>query len=177
MALVWRMPSDQVKQIAREDGELKRRLDAWRDKEGDYYIEVVEARTGNKLGWMLVETGKGSFRVRDVVTAGDWVAVGDSQNRIHLFQLSTGELKAKLFGAHAALSAAAQLLCVENEKGKLTLYDLRQTEGIPAERARYTFANPVSFAQFSLNGRQLFVLTSNQTAYLLDTTAPQAAKE
>ena len=61
------------------------------------------------------------------------------------------------------MSRASHLLSVENERGQLTIYDL----GSMAKRSQYTFSTPVSMARFSPDGKRLFVLTSNQTAYVL----------
>ena len=83
-----------------------------------------------------------------------------------IYSLSSGEQKGKVFGDRAALSAATNLLCVENERGQVTVYDLKTME----KRDTFTFASPVSLAQFSDDGKSLFVLTANQTAYVLDMT-------
>jgi WD40 repeat protein len=174
LVLLWRVTADQVKEFARENAELQRRLSNWKDKEGDYYLEILEARSGKKLGFLLVETGQSSFRITDVFSAGDWVAVLDSQNRIQLFALSTGDRRAVFFGDRIALSAAARRACIENEPGKLALYDL-DTSAEPVQRGFYVFSNPVSFFQFSRDGRRLFVLTSNQMIYLLDVESASAA--
>ncbi len=36
------------------------------------------------------------------------------------------------------------------------------------KRDRFVFSSPISVAGFSADGRRLFVLTANQTAYWLD---------
>ncbi|HWQ03577.1 MAG TPA: hypothetical protein VNL38_03770, partial [Candidatus Nitrosotenuis sp.] len=170
----WQMPSREVNRIADEDPVLRQRLKAWKDRDADYYVEVVEARTGKKLGGVLVETGVGSFRVRDVLTAGDWVVVGDTLDRLLLFSLSTGDLKAKVFGRYPAICPRSQLLSVEKQRGKLVLYRI-PSAGLPEVHQRFSFAEPVAFAQFSRDGQKLFILTTDQTAILLDTTVQQIA--
>jgi hypothetical protein len=82
-----------------------------------------------------------------------------------VYSLKTGELKGRVFGGYATVAPAGNLLCVENESGKLAVYDLNTME----KRDEFIFSSPVSLVRFSRDGRQLFVLTSNQTAYLLDT--------
>jgi hypothetical protein len=59
------------------------------------------------------------------------------------------------------------LLCVENETGKLAVYDLETME----MRDEFTFSSPISMLRFSQDGRRLFVLTASQTAYVLDVSA------
>jgi len=45
-----------------------------------------------------------------------------------------------------------------------------------SRRQELSFSVPISFAQFTLDGKRLFVLTSDQVAYLLDLSplAPSA---
>lgn len=49
----------------------------------------------------------------------------------------------------------------------MTLYDLASME----KRDEFTFSNAVEFARFSADGKALFVLSANQTVYLLDVSA------
>ena len=116
---------------------------------------------------LLVETGKGSFRIEDMFAAGDWLIVSDTSNRVLLYSLSTGEQKGKFFGRAPAISKTAGLLSVETERGQLTLFDLATGE----RRDRFDFAAPVSLAHFSDDGKRLLVLTADQTVYVLDLTA------
>ncbi|HKY03310.1 MAG TPA: hypothetical protein VJQ56_00375, partial [Blastocatellia bacterium] len=93
--------------------------------------------------------------------------VADNQNRTLVYSLSTGEQKGKMFGERAALNQASNLLCVENERGQLTLYDL----GTMEKRDEFIFSSPVMLTRFSGDGKSLFVLTAGQTAYVLDLTS------
>ncbi|MGH9863674.1 MAG: M48 family metalloprotease [Candidatus Acidiferrales bacterium] len=164
LILAWPVSTSAAKEAVKENRSLQARLQTLKEKEGDYYLEVLETATGQRLGQLLVETGKGSFRISDVSAAGDWVSIADNQNRVLVYSLSAGELKGRVFGQRAEVAATVGLLCVENERGSLALYDLKSFE----KRAQLDFADALSFFQFSPSGRQLFVLTANQTAYLLD---------
>jgi tricorn protease-like protein len=53
---------------------------------------------------------------------------------------------------------------LQTERGKLAVYDLASLE----KRDEFTFARPVSGASFSRDGERLFVLTANQSVYLLN---------
>jgi hypothetical protein len=55
---------------------------------------------------------------------------------------------------------------VENERGSLAVYDLATME----KRDQFVFSSPISLSTFSEDGKQLFVLTANQTVYLLNVT-------
>ena len=132
-------------------------------------MQTLDAQTGRTTGKLLVETGKGSFRIADVFVAGEWLVIADTENRVLVYALKDGEQKGKFFGNRPAVSKASNLLSVENESGQLTVYDLSTME----RRDQFTFSGPVSLTQFSPDGRRLFVLTANQTAYVLN-LAPAA---
>jgi hypothetical protein len=53
-------------------GELK-------EKEGDYYLQILDIDTVTHWAKLLIETGKGSFRLSNVFAAGDWVIITDTQ--------------------------------------------------------------------------------------------------
>ena len=166
VVLAWLVKSNHAKAEIKNDARLSQRLAAMNEKEGDYFLQVLEARTGKELGKLLVETGKGSFRISDVFADGDWVVIADNQNRVLLYALSSGEQKGKVFGSNPSISKASNLLSVENERGSLAVYDLATME----KREQFVFSSPVSLSTFSQDGKQLFVLTANQTVYLLNAT-------
>ena len=58
------------------------------------------------------------------------------------------------------------MIAIENEPGQMAIYDLDSG----AEREKLYFGKQISFAQFSADGKRLFVLTANQTAFVLDAT-------
>ncbi|HEX8502926.1 MAG TPA: M48 family metalloprotease [Pyrinomonadaceae bacterium] len=164
MALSWAVRSDHARAEIKADPKLKERLAAMGEKEGDYFIQTLDARTGRPAGTLLVETGKGSFRIEDMFAAGDYLIVSDTSKRVLLYSLSTGEQRGKFFGRAPAISKAAGLLSVETERGQLTLFDLSTGE----RRDRFDFPAPVSLAHFSDDGKRLLVLTADQTVYVLD---------
>jgi hypothetical protein len=164
--LVWNIKDEASKTAIKSDQRLSQQLSAMKEKEGDYYLQVHDARTGNELGKLLIETGKGSFRLSNVFAARDWVIVTDTQNRVLVYSLKTGTLIGRAFGTFATISEAG-LLGVENERGKLALYDLATMNKLDD----YTFSSPIAMLRFSPDGQRLFVLTTNQVAYLLDVSA------
>ena len=164
MVLAWPVSSNAAKAEIKNDPKLGQQLAAMKEKEGDYFLMVLDSRTGEPRGRLLIETGKGSFRISNVFTSGDWAVFTDTENRTLLYSLSTGEQKGRVFGSRAAISVASGLLCVENARGQLTLYDLASMEKLD----QFTFSNAVELARFSADGKSLFVLSANQTVYLLD---------
>ena len=167
MALAWNVSSEAAKAEINNDPQLTKVLAGMREKEGDYFVKIVDAENGNDLGKLLIETGKGSFRLSRILPAGDFVIITDTQNRVLVYALKTGEQKGRVFGGYVAVSPASKLLCVENERGKIAVYDLETME----KRDEFSFSSAISLLRFSDDGQRLFVLTTGQTVYLLDVSA------
>lgn len=91
----------------------------------------------------------------------------DTKNRVLFYSLKTGAQKGRVFGGYATVSEVSRLLCVENEMGKIAIYDLDTME----KREEFSFSSPISMLRFSRDGRRLFVLTSGQTIYILDVSS------
>jgi WD40 repeat protein len=164
LALLWSVNSEHAKNEIKNDERLAQQQSRMAEKEGDYFLQILDAKTGNELGKLLIETGKGSFGLANVYAVADWVIVRDTQNRVLVYSLKTGEQRGRVFGHNATVSLAANLLCIENEMGKLTIYDLNTFEKLD----ELIFSSPISLVRFSADGRKLFVLASNQTYYVLD---------
>ena len=172
LTVLWPVSSKAVAAEAKDQPGLKAQLSALREKEGDYLLKVLDLKNGQALGRLLIETGKGSFRITDVLTSDDWVAISDTQNRTLIYSLNSGQQKGKVFGRLAALSAVSNLLCVENGEGLLTLHELTSFE----KRQQFTFPSRISLVRFGNDGKRLFVLTADQTVYLLGRLISSAAK-
>ena len=164
MVLGWALGSSAAGEAVKADARLARQVAAMADRAGAWYVEVVDARTGAARGRLVVDTGKGSFRIRYALSAGDWAVIWDTENRVLVYSLATGEQRGRVFGSQATLSAARGLLCVQNEPGVLAVYDLATME----KRDTMTLPRPVAATRYSADGRSLFVLTDDQTAYVLD---------
>jgi hypothetical protein len=164
LTLEWRIEQSAAKDEIKGSGSLQSRFAAMRDHKGACLLEVVDAASGSLRGQLLIDTGKGSFRIMHSFAEGDWVLVGDNENRTRVYSLSTGEQKAVFFGTRSTLSVAAGILIVENEAGQVDVYDLKTLE----KRAHLTFAYHISAAAFSADGKRLLILTANQIAYIFD---------
>jgi len=172
LTLLWPVSSKAVAAETKDQPDLKAQLSALKEKKGDYLLKVLDLKNGKALGKLLIETGKGSFRITDVLTSDDWVAISDTQNRTLVYSLSSGQQKGKVFGRLTAISPESNLLCVENGEGLLTLHELASFE----KRRQFTFPSRVSLVRFSDDGKRLFVLTADQTVYLLDVSSPASTK-
>jgi WD40 repeat protein len=171
VAMVWDVQDEAATSEIKSDARLTQRQSSMREKQGDYFLKILNAQNGDEIGKLLIETGKGSFRLANVFAAGDQVIVTDTQNRVLVYSLKTGDQKGRVFGGYATVSLANNLLCVENEVGKLAVYDLNTLE----KRDEFVFSSAISMLRFSPDGRRLFVLTVNQTVHVIDVSAVAAS--
>lgn len=136
------------------------------DPNGDYLVQVLDARTGAIRGNVLVETGMGSFRVRRATADGDLLVLYDDENRQIFYSISSGQQIRRAFGSEIAFSHTAGLAAIENVAGRISILDLRSGE----ELERITLKQGTAAMTFSEDGSKLFLLTRDQTAYILDAT-------
>jgi WD40 repeat protein len=164
--LIWRANTKAAKEDAKSDPAFAKRL-----AEGDvadYSVVVCDLKTGDVRQRLFVETNKGSFSLTDVFSAGDWLALGDDGNRLHIYNLKTGEAVGSVFGGSANGAATPELFATANAPGQLAVYDFATLK----RRDEFAFAHDISFARFSADGKRLFVLTNDQVAYVLDIAKP-----
>lgn len=164
ITFVWRLETQAAKEIVKTDPHLTEKVRSMQEKTGDYLFQFVDAATGVNKGKLLLETGEGSFTVESVSIGGDYVIVGDDENRILVHSLKTGQLLQRFFGEYAAVSAPSGLIAVSNVPGRVTVYNI----GNGSERTTLAFTKSLSMLQFLPDGKHLFVLTSDQTAFLFD---------
>ncbi len=165
----WTLGSDIGKARLKEDPALAARSREMGNKDDDYLIEVFDAFAGKTIGTLLVETGKGSFDIENGFSEGNWLVLHDSNNRVLAFSITDGELRHRFFGAHAAINPTKNQIVVENYPGELTFYDLSSGD----HQSRLVFRSAAAFLRFSLDGKKLFVLSSDQTAHAFDTEKVQ----
>jgi WD40 repeat protein len=176
MMLWWTASSPEAKDEMQNFASVSDKLSGRKEKAEACFLEVVEARTGKVLGALAIDTGLDRFSGFDFFSrisltpdltphvSGDWVAIAEDQNRVVTYSLSSGNQVGNYFGHHPVLSSSSGLMSLENESGHLTLYDLKSGEDL----ARWVFTSPISLREFSPDGKRLFVLTSDQVAYVLD---------
>lgn len=148
----------------KESPELQARAEALGNKSDDYLVEVVDAFAQKTVGAMLLETGRGSFDVGGGLSEGDWLVVRDTEGRVLVYSIKTGELRHRFFGRHAAVNPRTSQIAVENLPGEVTLYDLETGERL----ADFRFQGSAAFVRFNLEGTRLFLLSDAQTAYAID---------
>ena len=166
MTLVWRLNSKAAKNEIKQDQNLKQMSLQMGDKDGDYFVQVVEAGTGKIIYQTMIETGEGSFRIKDFFATGDLMTVEDTENRVMFYSLKNGQLLHRFFGDYVTVNPQGSLTAIENISGQIAIYDLNSG----AKLEEMTFKTPVSYLKFSKDGKKLFVLTSEQEAFTIDAT-------
>jgi WD40 repeat protein len=169
----WNATPEVLRYEFERDPKLQARWSKENPGASDYFVEIVNARDGTPAGSIVVRTGKYSFTPERLDAVGDWLVVTDNRNRVLLYSISTGEQKAKWFGFRPRISPKGERLCLSNGRGHLIVYDLHSLK----QSNEFSFANSISAHLFSDDGKKLFVLTNDQTAFVIDVagTAPTAA--
>jgi WD40 repeat protein len=166
---------DAMKLEAARDPRLAAKLNALGDesrRKDAYIVLVVEASTGKNLGFILVDTGKLSFKVRDAFSTGDTVIVTDSDQRSLIYSLQTGEQKGKVFGFTRAVSDDGKSLLVSQGRNELVRYDAVTLQS----SAPLSFPSPIGYVEFSADGAGIYVVTYDQTVYSLKTPPVEPQK-
>jgi hypothetical protein len=172
VVFTWRLNTGAAKAELASDPEVERRAKLIGRKEDNYLLEVVDLADGRVLGKVVVDTGKGSFRIEDVDANDEYLLLSDRSNRVLLYSLKTGDVVERYFGDRVNVSRAAGVFSIQTAEGKLSLYDLATRQRI----REYSFAEGIR-STFGRDGKRLFVLSESQQAYLLDMPARGASSK
>lgn len=165
----WDLGTPQAKEALQGDADAKEMVHSLREGEGSYLVEVVDLHSGASLAKFPIDTGRASFRASHFLAAAGIVAMIDSHNRTLLYSFK-GERKGRFFGGEAALSPDGHRICLEQEPGRLALYDIDS----PRELDQMTFPERVVYAGFSADNRHLVVMTDDQTVYVFANLWPHS---
>jgi hypothetical protein len=93
-------------------------------------------------------------------------------NQAIVYSLSTGKRLGTLFGRFAVVSDASHVIVVQNNAGELHYYDAATLE----PKGEVNLGSRIRMARFSEDGQRLLLVTADQVARLLDTSALAAQK-
>jgi hypothetical protein len=161
---VWYVGESAAKAELRDHPEWRSRLSAVKDS--DNLVEVYDLPSGKLQGGLIVSTGEGSFELTEARAAGSWLIVTDNLGRALVYSLASGKQLGKQFGSVVEFSAPARLLCLQRVPGELEIYSVDSME----KTDDFAFASNISMATFLEGGKKLFVLTADQSGYLLQLT-------
>jgi hypothetical protein len=164
MVLAWKAKSEGAWNAAKRVAAVKETFKKARLTEHDTFLEVLDARGGNSLGGVLVQTGSGPADFESAFSVGNSVIFSRDDVRIYLYSLEDGELKGRFVGARPSASAASHLLALYVGSGRLDIHDLKTG----AKLDEQLFPDAIAYTHFSSDGSKLFVLTEHQLLFTLD---------
>lgn len=142
------------------------------NKDSNYVVEVVELSTGKVRGGVEIDTHENAFGISGIWAAGDFVLISDSLGRQTAYSLGDQRMIGRIIGRVVGFIAAPQpVIVIEPGQGRLQFYD--PTRLTPLDEL--TFSRSLSLIRFTSDGKKLFVVKSDQVAYLIDVsqiTAP-----
>lgn len=169
MAMMFDLSSDEAKEQMKSNASLAAQAKDIGSKDTAKFVEVVDPQTGTIRGEFGLDTGKNSFFVRQALPAGKWVTVTDNQNRVLVYSFD-GKQVGRVFGNHPAPDGTSESVALESDNHTVEIYDIASME----KREELKFSMPLAFYQIVSGGKQLFALTEDQTAYLLNLDQPKA---
>lgn len=164
LVLYWSLASEEGKARLALNPDLKAAAEKDKTLDSNFLIDVVDSFAGKNVGSFILETGRGSFGVGNGISERDWLVLNDSQGRVLVYSLSTGELRHRFFGSKPAINPISNHLLLETFPGDVSLIDLDTGEKINDLVLKGTLA----FSRFSLDGKRLFLFSNEQTAYAVD---------
>jgi len=168
LILSWSLSEGFAKDDIQSHPEWKKQADG-----SDLWIKVLDLKSGSELGNLWIDTHKGAFKARRTFSSGDWFAMNDSHNRVHVYNLKTGALQGKMFGRVLALMPATETLLVETDRGKMAQASLRSLD----VSDHYAFKSKISMVEPEADGKHALVLTQDQTLFRFDLAQHEIASQ
>ena len=167
MILQWPLSSPEARRELKDEPRLREAISERRLAGGDAFLDVVSLDDGRGIGRLAVHTGSDEWKITRITSSGDAVVVADRNNQLAVYSIASGARRGSTFGRYGLPSAAASLLCVENEPGKLEFLDLATLE----PRDVVDTGSALLLAQFSRDGSRLVVVTADQMVRTIDVAA------
>jgi hypothetical protein len=137
----------------------------------DSYFEILDARSGEPVGGVLIQVGSGPLSYDAAFSAGNALFLLKDGKRVSVYSLQDGSLEARLVGGIPTTNAQNNLFAMEEGPGRLFVYDLTTA----AKLEQQFFSEPIAYTHFSADGNRLLVLTKHQVAYVLDLSGVRSA--
>jgi hypothetical protein len=164
LVLSWKANSAGAWAAAKHNALAKDALKKAKLTDDDSFLEALDARSGKSVGSVLVQSGTGPANFDSIFSTGDAIIFSRDAVRVYVYSMLDGQLKAKLIGVRPSATAQSNLVALETDSGRMTIYDLNTG----AKLDEQIFPDPIVYAHFSADGQRLFALTENQDAFVLD---------
>lgn len=143
---------------------MRQKVDVLKTRAHACGIEVYSLKTGRQIAVIGLDTGKGSYHLRDAFVAGKHLVLADSEGRVQVFDFD-GQRIGRFQARTAEASADGHLLATTTGRGKLVIYNLDTMK----RADELDFNTYISVVAFSKSGDRLMVVTNDQNVYTFDT--------
>jgi hypothetical protein len=166
--LIFNYPvkTEPAKTRVKADENLMNEVNALKDKNLGRLIEVVDQATGKTEAEMVLSLPLNYSGTEGLNRAGDLLYVSGEDNRTMVYALSTGKQLRQMFGEVEAVDPETGRVCTGNRRDEAVVYD---AEG--KELAHYHLGDAIRFGHFRNHGKELVVLTADQTVWTLKVDA------
>ena len=164
LVLGWKAKSSEAKSGASRNPRTREILKNSKLTDRDSFFEVLDARSGNSVGGVLVMAGSGAASFDAAFSAGDTLILQKDGSRVSLYSLRDGQLKTRLVGFRPSVSKESNLLALDLGEGRLGIFDLSTGTKLDEQ----IFPEALAYTHFSADGKRLFVLTEHQSAVILE---------
>lgn len=145
-----------AKEAFKADPKLIEEAAAIKNKDGAQLLQVVNGKTGELAGSMVLELPLSYAGIDGVNRAGDLMYVTGQEGRTAVYSITTGKELRKVFGAVVALDPATGRVCTANRVGEAVVYDPSGEEV-----AHFHIGQPIRYAVLREQGKQLTLLTAD----------------
>lgn len=173
LVLGWKAKTGQAKSAASHNPAMSEIFKNAKLTDRDSYFEVLDARSGNVIGGVLVMAGNGAATFDAASSAGNTLILQKDGIRVSLYSLRDGQLKSRLVGVRPSAASETNLLALDMGEGRLGIFDLNTGTKLDEQ----LFPEALAYTRFSADGKRLFVLTEHQSVVILDVSnarKPQA---
>lgn len=159
----WDLDSGGAKDAIRDDAAAKQVVSNMKYTDHAYLIEVIDIATGKVKCHFPVDSGRGSFHLADALAFGDKVYFTDTHDRVLVYNMK-GDLLGRYFGRLHSVTRDHKKIMLEQQRGGLSIIDAATRQ----KTRQFTFPSRVAYAEFSNDGKRVYVLTREQKLYTMD---------
>jgi hypothetical protein len=146
-----------AKEALKENATLAAEAQAIKDKKTARLIKVLDAKTGEEAGALVVELPPNFGGIDGLNRCGDLLYVAGVDDRTAVYSISTGKRVRDLIGYVGAVDAGSGRVFTSNRVGEGVVYDAQG-----AEVMHYQLGEPIRFALFREGASLVTILTADQ---------------
>jgi hypothetical protein len=153
----FQLDSHTAKEAIKASAALATEARAIKNKTSARLIKVIDGKTGDEDGSLVVELPPNYADTDGLNRAGDLLYVAGVDDRTAAYSIATGKRVRDLIGYVMALDPETGRVFTANRVGEGVVYD-----GAGVELAHYQFGGPIRYALFREGGTLVTILTADQ---------------